>query len=55
MAKSPRDPEYELLETLDLLIDLREDMETLGITTLDELDERIREVESQLKDDDGSV
>jgi hypothetical protein len=55
MTKTSRDPEYDLLEILDLLLDLREDMETLGITTLEELDERIREVESRLKDDDESV
>lgn len=55
MARTANDPEYNLLEILDLLMDLREDMETLGITTMEELDERIREVESQLKDDDGSV
>jgi hypothetical protein len=55
MAKKSKDPEYDLLETLNLLIELREDMEDLGITTIAELDERIRELESQLQDDDESV
>lgn len=55
MSRQKNDPEYELIETLDVLIELREDMEALGITTIAELDERIRELESQLRDDDGSV
>ena len=51
-----RDAEYELLQTLDLLIDLREDMQDLGITTLEELELKIAELESRLgDDDDGSV
>jgi hypothetical protein len=49
---SKRDPEYELLQTLDLLIDLREDMQDLGITTLEELEQKITELEAQLGDDD---
>lgn len=55
MAKSKKDDEYEKLETLDLLIDLREDMEDLGIRSIEELDERIRQLESDLKDEDGPV
>jgi hypothetical protein len=55
VAKTAQDPEYDLLVILDLLMDLREDMETLGISTLEELDERIREIESRLRDDDGFV
>lgn len=55
MAKSKKDAEYDQIETLDLLVDLREDMEDLGITSIEELDERIRELEADLKDDDGSV
>ncbi|CAN5342216.1 hypothetical protein BH23CHL1_BH23CHL1_01060 [soil metagenome] len=50
MAK--HDPEYELLQMLDLLIDLREDMQDLGITTLEELELKITELEAQLGDDD---
>ncbi len=49
------DPEYEMLQMLDLLLDLREDMEDLGIRSIEELDERIQEIESQLQDNDGSV
>ena len=53
---SKRDPEYELLELLDLLIDLREDMQDVGIKTLEELEQKIRELESALGDDeDGPV
>lgn len=53
---SERDAEYELLQTLDLLIDLREDMQDLGITTLEELEQKITDLESRLgDDDDGSV
>lgn len=52
---SKRDPEYELMETLDLLIDLREDMQDLGITTLEELEQMIVELEARLGDDDGPV
>lgn len=52
---SQSDAEYKLLETLDVLIELREDLAELGISTVDELDERIREIEAQIQDDDGSV
>lgn len=53
---SGRDSEYELLQTLDLLMDLKEDMQDLGISTIEELEQKIRELESQLgDDDDGSV
>ena len=31
MSKKQNDEEYELIETLDVLIDLREDLEELGI------------------------
>lgn len=55
MARTKKDEEYEQLETLDLLIDLREDMEDLGIRSIEELDERIRQLEAELKDDDGPV
>lgn len=50
MAK--HDPEYELLQMLDLLSDLREDIQDLGITTLEELELKITELEAQLGDDD---
>lgn len=49
---SGRDAEYEMLQILDLLIDLREDMQDLGIATLEELEQKIAELESQLGDDD---
>lgn len=55
MSKRNKDSEYELLELLDLLMDLREDMQELGISTIEELDERIVELERQLGDDDGPV
>jgi hypothetical protein len=50
-----QDPDYELMETLDILIELREDLTELGISTIEELDERIREIEAQIQDDDGPV
>ena len=50
-----RDAEYELMLTLDRLMDLREDMLDLGITTLEELEQKITELEAQLGDDDGPV
>lgn len=53
--KAKNDPEYELLERLDLLMDLREDMEDLGIRTIEELDERIQEIESQVQEENGPV
>lgn len=57
MAKKSgqQDPDYELMETLDILIELREDLTELGISTIEELDERIREIEAQIQDDDGPV
>lgn len=54
--KSARnDAEYELLETLDVLMELREDLVELGISTIEELDERISEIEAQIQDEDGPV
>ena len=55
MNTSREDTEYELIDLLDLLIELREDMQDLGIRTIEELDERIAELERQLGDDDGPV
>ena len=55
MSTSRNDTEYELIDLLDLLIELREDMQDLGIRTIEELDERIAELERQLGDDDGPV
>lgn len=53
MAK--QDAEYEMIDMLDLLIELREDMQELGITTLAELEQKIAELEAQIGDDDGPV
>lgn len=54
--KSARtDAEYDLLETLDVLIELREDLVDLGVSTIEELDERISEIEAQIQDADGPV
>lgn len=47
------DPLHEALLLLDRLEELREDMQELGITSLEELRKRIVELEAQL-DDDGS-
>jgi hypothetical protein len=53
--KSPKsDPLHESLLLLDRLEELREDMEELGIASLEELRKRIAELEAQLDDDDGS-
>ncbi|HEX5165752.1 MAG TPA: hypothetical protein VFV93_10175 [Thermomicrobiales bacterium] len=51
------DREHEALLLLDRLEELREDMEELGIRTIDELRQRIVELEARLEDgdDDGSV
>lgn len=55
MPRKPIDEEYDLLEALDVLMDLREDLMELNIRTIEELDERIQELESQIRDDDGPV
>lgn len=47
------DPVHDALLLLDRLEELREDMEELGIQTLDELRERIVALEAQLDDDEG--
>jgi hypothetical protein len=53
------DPVHEHLLLLDRLEELREDMEELGITSLEHLRQRIVELEAQLdddlEDDDGPV
>lgn len=57
MPKKPRqvDPLHESLLLLDRLEELREDMEELGITSLEDLRRRIVDLEAQLDDEpDGS-
>jgi hypothetical protein len=51
------DPVHEQLLLLDRLEELREDMEELGITSLEQLRQRIVELEALLddEDDDGPV
>ena len=56
----PVDPVHESLLLLDRLEELREDMEELGISSLEELRQRIVAIEAQLDDetdggDDGPV
>ena len=52
--KQPRpDPLYDTLLMLDRLEELREDMEELGITSLDELSRRIEEIEARLGNENG--
>lgn len=51
--QSQPDPIHETLLLLDRLEELREDMEELGIASLEELRQRIVELEAQLDDDDG--
>jgi hypothetical protein len=57
----PVDPIQESLLLLDRLEELREDMEELGINSLEELRQKIVTLEAQLDDnepdggDDGSV
>lgn len=46
------DPVHEHLLMLDRLEELREDMEELGITSLEQLRQRIVELEALLDDDD---
>jgi len=65
MPKKPRQasPLHETLLLLDQLEELREDMEELGISSLEQLRQRIVGLEAQLdddqtgsgEDDDGSV
>lgn len=55
MARSSGDEEFDMMETLDILMDLREDLMELGIRTIEELEERIREIEMQLAEHDGPV
>jgi hypothetical protein len=51
------DPFHDALLLLDRLEELREDMEELGIRTIDELRQRIVELEALIhdEDDDGPV
>jgi hypothetical protein len=42
------DEEYDDMELLERLESLREDMEDLGITTLDQLNQRIAELHQKL-------
>lgn len=54
----PTDPNHEMLLLLDRLEELREDLEELGIASIEELHQRIAELEGQLEDDeveDGPV
>jgi len=46
------DPIHEQLLLLDRLEELREDMEELGINSMEELRQRIVELEALLDDDD---
>jgi hypothetical protein len=46
------DPTHEQLLLLDRLEELREDMEELGISSLEQLRQRIVELEAQLDDDE---
>ena len=50
-------PSHDALLQLDRLEELREDMEELGIRTIEELRQRIVELEALIddEDDDGSV
>lgn len=43
-----KDDEYSEMETLEMLESLREDMEELGVSTLQEVIERIEELHRQL-------
>jgi hypothetical protein len=51
------EPSHDTLLLLDRLEELREDMEELGIRTIEELRQRIVELEALIddEDDDGSV
>lgn len=52
------DPTYDRLVLLDRLEELREDMRELGVRSLDEIEQRIAEIEIELADDerdDGPV
>lgn len=55
MPKKQHQPDqlHESLLLLDRLEELREDMEELGISTLEELRQRIAVLEAQLDDDGG--
>jgi hypothetical protein len=57
---SRRDPDYDLLLLLDRLEELREEMLDIGIRSIDDIEARIAEIESQVIDspdgnDDGPV
>jgi hypothetical protein len=45
---SDEDGEYSVMELLERLESLREDMEDLGVTTLDEVFQRIKELHQKL-------
>ena len=55
MPKKPRqtDPLHEALLLLDRLEELREEMEEIGVTSLEEVRQRIAELEAQLDDEDA--
>jgi hypothetical protein len=55
-----RDPDHEKLLLLDRLEELLEDMEELGLRTIDEVRARIEQLDAELEDpgvtdDDGPV
>ena len=43
-----KDPLYELLELAERLESLREDMVELGVTTLDEVEERLAQLHREI-------
>jgi hypothetical protein len=53
---SKREPAFDLLSLLDRLEDIREEMLDLGVTTIEDIEARIRDLESRLDDTpDGNV
>jgi uncharacterized protein related to proFAR isomerase len=48
---SRRDPDYDLLLLLDRLEELREEMLDIGVRSIDDIEARIEEIESQVVDD----
>ncbi len=54
MSKREQDKEvYELLVELDRLEELREQLEELGLSTIDEIEERIDQVSAKVEQLDG--
>ena len=55
MSRPGVDEEFDLMETLDILMRRQGRPDGIGIRTIEELEERIRDIEMQLAEHDGPV